>query len=134
MVWVRQDEFSSATPAALRRTQYLAPLRGAVQNAIGAYLSSDYKGEEVTLAVLKAVGAKRLRDMAARPPERSFDRVKQDVGLLVPQTLVGIYGPTKVWTLRADDRRTAAPRRNTWPDLTWVNKFTPHFVGDKPPA
>lgn len=133
MIWIRQDEFSSTTVAALRRTHYLSPLRGVIRIAIQDYIRTHREGEDVTLAALRAIGEHNLHASAALPPGRSFNRAKQDAGLLVAQILVEIYGPTRVFTLRRNDRKSIASRRNTEGDLTWVTCHAAHSVdhGDK---
>jgi hypothetical protein len=123
--WVFQSEFSSITAAARSRTAYLTPMLEIVLDAIRAYLREDPQGEEITLFVLKTLGRERLRSFSK---ERSFHRVKQDVGLLVPQALVDSFGAMRVQTLRRDDRKAPSARRNTWADLHWVNSATPHRV------
>ncbi len=117
------------TPQARRRTAHLASLDSVAEQAIDAYLEHEPEGDEVTLAVLTAVGADRLR---ATAPKVHPDRRKQDLGLLVAQLLVDKFGPRRVLTLRGDDRRSPSTRRNTWAELPWVNRFTPHRVTPAP--
>ncbi|MBK7978307.1 MAG: hypothetical protein IPK07_35355 [Deltaproteobacteria bacterium] len=128
-VWVSQEERPSVTPQARRRTAHLANLDAVAEQAIDAYLEREPEGDEVTLAVLSAVGPDRLR---ATAPKVHPDRRKQDLGLLVAQLLVDKFGPRRVLTLRGDDRRSPSTRRNTWTDLPWVNRFTPHRVTPTP--
>jgi hypothetical protein len=96
-----------------------------VVEAIENYLRDNPDGEDVTLAVLQAVGRQRLKAFAK---DRTFDRVKQDVGLLVAQTLVDLFGAIRVQTLRREDRKGTSARRNTWTQLPWVNSYAPHRV------
>lgn len=121
--WILQSSVPSITAAARSRTSYLAPLLGEVIAAIEAYFEASPNGEEVTLAVLQALGRERLEQVRG---ERSFGRVKQDVGLLVAQTLADLYGANRVETLRRDNGKSVSARRNTWQSLDWVNSFAPH--------
>jgi len=93
--------------------------------AIDEYLSANPDGKEVTLAVLKAIGEQGLRQASSG---QSFDRAKQDLGLLVAQSLVDLYGANRVLTLRREDRKAISARRNTWADLEWVNSYAPHKI------
>lgn len=129
--WVPQNESSSVTAGARSRTAYLAPLIEPVLRAIEDYITRTPDGEEATLAVLSTIGERRLRQLAQR---RSFDRVKQDVGLLVAQSLVDLYGASHVHTLRRDDRKSISARRNTWSNLGWVKNYAPHRVLPARPA
>lgn len=123
--WKLQSDVSSITPAARSRTAYLRPLLDDVVRAIHEYFRNNPTGEEVTLAVLAAIGRDRLEGIAGR---RSFGRAKQDLGLFVAQTLVDLFEARYVATLRRDDDRSVSARRNTWPNLEWVNSFAPHKV------
>src|SRR5262249_48236995 len=123
--WVPQNECSSVTAASRSRTSYLRPIISLVVEAIENYLRNNPNGEDVTLAVLQAVGRQRLKVFAK---DRTFDRVKQDVGLLVAQTLVDLFGAIRVQTLRREDRKGTSARRNTWTQLPWVNSYAPHRV------
>lgn len=123
--WVPQNEFSSVTAAARSRTAYLAPLVPLVTDTIIRYFDEHPDGEEVTLSVLHSVGKLRLKSIAKG---RSFERAKQDLGLLVAQMLVDIFGAMRVQTLRREDRQAVSARRNTWHDLPWVNSYAPHRV------
>lgn len=121
--WILQSSVSSITPASRSRTSYLASLRSDVVTAIKDYFSAKPDGEEVTLAVLDALGRARLEQVRGK---RSFSRVKQDMGLLVAQTLSDLYGASSVETLRRDDGKSVSARRNTWDNLDWVKCFAPH--------
>lgn len=123
--WVPQNESSSVTSASRSRTSYLGPIVPLVIEVIEQYVHANPNGEEFTLAVLGSIGRERLKSLAK---DRSFDRVKQDVGLLVAQTLVDLYGATQVQTLRRADRKGTSARRNTWTQLPWVNSYAPHRV------
>lgn len=123
--WVPQNECSSVTAASRSRTSYLGPIVNSVVEAIENYLRDNPAGEEVTLAVLETIGRQRMKALAK---DRTFDRVKQDVGLLVAQTLVDLFGATRVQTLRREDRKGTSARRNTRPLLPWVNSYAPHRV------
>ncbi|MBK8259834.1 MAG: hypothetical protein IPK80_00630 [Nannocystis sp.] len=124
--WVPQNECSSVTAASRSRTSYLRPIIiKSVVDAIQSYLRGNPAGEEVTLAVLEAIGRQRMEALAK---DRTLDRVKQDVGLLVAQTLVDLFGATQVQTLRRKDRKRTSARRNTRPLLPWVNSYAPHRV------
>jgi hypothetical protein len=96
-----------------------------VLTAIETYVAANPDGEEVTLAVLKAIGEDRIRQVSTG---RSFDRAKQDVGLLVAQSLVDFYGANRVHTLRRENRKSISAHRNTWDDLEWVNSYAPHRI------
>lgn len=121
--WILQSRVPSITPATRNRTAYLAPLLNDVIAAIKAYFETKPDGEDVTLAVLQALGYERLQLTRGT---RTFGRVKQDVGLLVAQTLADLYGANYVETLRRGDGKSVSARRNTWPTLDWVNSFAPH--------
>lgn len=121
--WILQSKFPSITAAARSRTAYLVSLLDDIVAAIEAYFKANPGGEEVTLAVLQALGRERLKRVGGA---RTFGRVKQDVGLLVAQTLADLYGANRVTTLRRDDGKSVSPRRNTWSTLDWVNSFASH--------
>lgn len=121
--WTRQTEVSSSTPAAIARTAWLSPLAAAVDDAITAYFATSPTGEDVTRAVLGAIGRERLERVAG---SRTLNRAKQDLGLLVAQTLVSRFGAINVSTWR--NGRTAVTRPNRDKTLPWVNSYTPHRV------
>ena len=103
----------------------MEPLHDLVFDAIETYFFNNPEGQEVTLAVLFVIGRDRLERIAG---DRTFDRAKQDAGLLSAHVLVEISGEDDVETLRRNDRIRVASRRNTWPNLKWVNSFAPHRV------
>lgn len=121
--WILQSSVPSITSTSRGRTAYLAPLLSDAITAIEAYFDANPDGEDVTLAVLQSLGRDRLEQVRGK---RSFGRVKQDVGLLVAQTLADLYGAINVETLRRDDGKSVSARRNTWRGLDWVNSFAPH--------
>jgi hypothetical protein len=122
--WISQREVPSITPATRRRTNYLAPLAERVRGVIQEVLDQNPDTEDVTLAVLEAL----QEPLKALATDRDRERLNQDVGLLVAQTLVDVYGPERVSTLRAEDGRAVSTRRNTRPGLSDVKRFTPHRV------
>lgn len=123
--WISQSNVSSLSKSARSRTAYLAPLLSEVLDAVDTYLTEHPDGEEVTLAVMRAVGLEGLNSLCG---DRSIDTAKQDLGLLVATTLVDVYGSKAVDTYRRDDGRAVSSRRNTWEDLPWVRSYTPHRV------
>lgn len=123
--WVPQNECSSVTPAARSRTAYLQPVLSSVIDVVDAYVRETPDGEEVTLAVMSGIGRARLEVFASG---RTFDRVKQDLGLLVALTLVDLYGALRVQTLRREDRKGTSTRRCARPELSWVGTYAPHRV------
>ncbi|MDY0061008.1 MAG: hypothetical protein RBU45_14450 [Myxococcota bacterium] len=123
--WISQTKTSSITPAARKRTAYLLPFAADVIAAIQTYFQDNPDGEEVTLAVLRALGKERLEQIGGG---RSFGRVKQDVGLFAAQMLVDLFTAARVQTLRRDDETSVSDRRNKWPDLDWVDSYAPHRV------
>lgn len=120
--WISQRACPSITPVTRRRTTYLAPLVERARGIIQDYLKHNPDAEDVTLAVLEGL-QEPLKELATT---RDKARLNQDVGLLVAQTLVDLYGPDRVSTLRAEDGRTVSTRRNTRPGLPHVERFTPH--------
>lgn len=124
-VWVSQNERASLTAAARGRTAYLAPLLPTVVATIERYYRDEPGGEDVTREVLRAVGAEQLRSVAAAV---SFDRAKQDLGVLVALTLVDLFGASRVETLRRADRRASSARRAIGPGLDWVGSYAPHRI------
>lgn len=122
--WTPQTQVPSWTPALLARTAWLDPFAPTVGDAIDAYFTADPHGEDVTLAVLRAVGRQDLERLAG---PRTLNRAKQDLGLFVAQTLVARFGESNVKTWRKD--RAAVTRRNKdTKQLGWVTSYTPHQV------
>lgn len=121
--------FSSDTPRARRRTDWLQPLGDVVLRIAAAYLRAHPDGTEVTLAVLDGLGQPRLQQLAASAG-RSFDTLKKDVGLFVVLVLIDAYGPANVATLRHDPSGKNSTRSRTaaWSTLPWVSRYTPHRV------
>lgn len=62
-------------------------------------------GVEYTLEVFEQLGKQQLCSVA---PDKTLDQLKQDIGLLVPQTLVDLYGAANVETLRRSGKTTVA--------------------------
>lgn len=122
--WVPQDVVSSITPASRRRTEYLSPLMDQVREHVRGYIDQHPSAHDVTLEILARLGD----SLHAYEPQKSRKRLNQDVGLLVAQTLVDLYGPHRVLTLRADDGHDVATRRNTRPGLRFVERYTPHQI------
>jgi hypothetical protein len=123
--WVLQSVKSSVSRAARSRTNYLAPLQALVDDTIQQYFGGRPSGEDVTLAVLESVGRDRLEVVDASKP---IDRKKQDLGLLVAQRLVALFGASNVLTFREDDGKAVSTRAARRPDLAWVTRYTPHRV------
>ena len=75
-MWVRQSEVPSSSSRLLGRTQYLDPIRARAHAAIVAYFFAQPQGEDVTLAVLLAIGEHRLRSLIILPinwaPDKAF--------------------------------------------------------------
>lgn len=123
--WIRQSMVPSISRSARSRTAYLSSFIPQVRSAIQTYLDDDPSGEEVTLAVMQAIG---LESLNAVRKTRSLTTAKQDVGLLVATTLVDLYGATEVETYRRPNVRSVSSKRNTWKSIPWVSSFTPHRV------
>ncbi len=121
--WVSQRQCSSITKESRQRTAYLMPALQEVEKGIRDYFAQNKNGEEVTLAVLKCIGKQRLQALAGN---MSFNRAKQDLGLFVAMILDDLYGNNFIYTFRRDDQKTVSERKNNWPDLPWVNSYTPH--------
>lgn len=79
------------------------------------------------LACLTAIGHTRFNSLL-RSHGRSTNALKQDIGLFVPVLLVAIFGPENVETYRNTETRTASTRSNTWRELDWVSRYTPHRI------
>lgn len=122
--WISQTAYSSITPASRRRTEYLTSFSPKAQSIIQDHLARTPDAEDVTLAVLEGLN----ESLDALRAARGSTRVNQDVGLWVAQTLVDLYGASRVWTLRADDGQSVSPRRNTRSTLSSVERYTPHRV------
>lgn len=121
--WVAQSERSSATALAEGRTEYLTSLVPRVDALVREYHARTPEGEDVTLHVLEGIGRAALGDAAEG---RSFDRVKQDMGLLVAIRLVVMHGAGRVETRRAADGVKAATRKVSSEASDWVRSYTPH--------
>lgn len=124
--WIPQTVCPSVTTATRRRTTYLEPIAEQVRRSVRSYLDQHPDAEDVTLAVLSDLHAHGPLQALARSHDPK--RLNQDVGLLVAQTLVDLYGADRVLTLRADDGRTVSTRRNNRPDLQGVERYTAHRV------
>lgn len=126
-IWIPQSVFPSRTTRTLARTRYLAGVRGALVRAIERYHASEPGGEEVTLACLEAVGEAGVHDLA-RTHGRTYDTVKQDLGLFVAILLAETYPPEQVETYRDETTRKNAVRvrPSRRGGLDWVSKYTPH--------
>ncbi len=122
MPWVKQTAVSTTNPRNLSRTDWLAPLSGAIRAAIESYFAEQPEGEEVTLAVFDAIDMAALEDVIAH---RDEDAARRELGLRVPIELVAMYGAERVETLRKKDLRGAAPRRA---HRDWPRNYTPHRV------
>lgn len=123
--WVAQSDVPSISRATRRRTAYLLSLRPVVETAILESLGANPLGEEVTLDVLARLTPAELEVAFTGVP---LNRLKQDLGLLVAQTLVDLVGARNVETLRREDGRSVSSRRNTRPGLVWVGNYAPHRV------
>lgn len=136
--WVTQRRFPSRTTRTAERTRYLEPLRESIEREIRSYFDRDPRGEQVTLACLAAVGREGAEDIA-RHNGRTFDGVKQDIGLYVAILLSGLFRPEGVETYRDSGtlRNATRLRPRRWSELAWVSKYTPHrlnpnVLGTKP--
>jgi len=93
---------------------------------IQEYFSARPDGESVTLEVLREVGKDRLEQYV--DGTRTFDRVKQDAGLLIAICLVKRYGREQVMTYRENDGHRVSTRAAGKDGPPWVNRYTPHRV------
>jgi len=129
--WVSQSIYGTTTDRVLERIRYLrGTLETCLTEAIMAYLSSKEPLEtrtQVTLACFQAIGHPRFTSML-RIHSRSENALKQDIGLFVPVLLVSIFGAENVETYRNTDTNKASTRSNTWRDIQWVSRYTPHKV------
>lgn len=128
LAWIRQNQFTSRNPRSLQRTNYLRGLENVILQTFQSYLSprADDK-TQVTLACLEAIGENAVRGLAEQTG-RSFDTVKQDIGLFVPILLCERYGANRVETYRDSQsfRPGSRTRPKDWAKLSWVNRYTPH--------
>lgn len=125
--FVPQSKRPSSTTRARERTSYLREHRQLIEDAMTTYFADNPHGEQVTLAVLRALGPTRLKAAARRV--RTLDTVKQDVGLLVPIVLCELVGDENVETYRDPNsgRSSARAIPAAWADLqALLSRYTPH--------
>lgn len=129
--FVSQKSFPSTTTRTLERTAFLAPLDEQIQQAALEYFSAEPRGTQVTLMVLRRIGADEVRRQAAAS-SRTFDETKQCLGLRVPIVLVRLFGDDGVATYRDPKTNKASTRSRSanWPELDWVSRYTPHQVSE----
>lgn len=130
-IWVPQITYPTSTERVLERVRYLrGPLEDSLTRTIRSYFSSKEPLEtqtQVTLACLQAVGYSRFLSLT-QTFSRSPNALKQDIGMFIPVLLVTIFGAENVVTYRNSDTNKASTRSNTWRDLHWVSRYTPHRV------
>ena len=122
-IWISQETVTADTPRNHSRTAWLDPLQRRIQDAIRAYVQANPGGETVTLAVFDQIPPAAVEKLL--PKGRTLDAGRRELGLRVPLELIGMYGASRVETLRRDNGRTASPRRT---GRDWPRNFTPHRV------
>lgn len=129
--WVKQSDYPSGTNRARTRTRYLSALQPDIERAAQQYFAANPDGEQVTVAALAAIGAKRLQAMA---PGKPLDDLKKDAGLFIAITLADTYRGDRVATYRSDDGRAASTRPVRQGGPAWVANYTPHrLLPERPP-
>jgi hypothetical protein len=130
--FIPQATVRSTTARTLERTAFLEPLDAQMRAIITAYFRQEPEGTQVTLAVLSGLGKARLKRLE-KESKRTFDEVKQCVGLKVPILLAKMFGDDHVATYRDPATKKASTRSRSanWPDLAWVSRYTPHQVSTK---
>ncbi|WNG56537.1 hypothetical protein F0U59_18575 [Archangium gephyra] len=123
--WFPQSVSPSVSKGTRQRTAYLDPLLPRINDSIRDYLAQHPDGEEVTLAVLRALGRDLLVSLQG---EEKLDRTKQDVGLKVAICLVDLFGASRVLTFRENDGKAPSTRDAKRAGLDWVARYTPHRV------
>jgi hypothetical protein len=122
--FVSQTKISSTTTRSVERTAYLKPHRPVVVGAVCAYFAAEPQGEQVTLAVLRA-----LRPHLEPPQANASGTLNQDIGLFVAIVLCQLVGPDNVETYRdpKSGRSSARTVSTAWADLQGlVSRYTPH--------
>ncbi|MDX1971288.1 MAG: hypothetical protein SFY68_02015 [Candidatus Sumerlaeia bacterium] len=137
-IWQTQEQFPSETSRTREAVSYLNREIGreSLYQLFDEYFSENPQGEQVTLAVLRWIGRKRMEDMAkakATAKGKNFDAmrnlVKQHIGLWVAIGLANHYGSQNVETYRQYENGPSSTRKasDSWkPELDWVNSYTPH--------
>jgi hypothetical protein len=118
--WVSQSTFSSSTSVLLKQTRDLSAIEREVSAIIDTYFIIKPDGEDITLVALEVIGEDRLKQFVGR---KSFNVIKKQFGLFIPQMLVKRFGCDRIETWR-DGRRNATRSCN----LGWVKKYTPHRI------
>lgn len=139
-VWQSQKDFPSETPRTKQTVAYLDIEigRDRLFACFKEYFDREPDGEQVTLAVLRAVGRAEVEVLAKKKakakntsPARMFNMVKQHIGLWVAVRLAAYYGPEAVTTYRQTPNGPSSTRQvpDLWkPELEWVTSYTPHRV------
>jgi hypothetical protein len=130
MPWVSQDEFPSSTDSALSRTYYLGVIEREVDQVLREYFEANNNGEDYTLAVFEDLGEQRVNQLQNQFG-KSFDQIKKDIGLFVPQCLASLFPSPKftVFTERYNDRKTSHARENlSRNSRSWLTSYTRHRV------
>ena len=129
--WFSQFTYSSSNPRTIEKTHYLRiQLEEILKCAIYNYytdLSDADEGTKVTLACLNELGEKCITSLASASGKKN-ETIKQDIGLLVPILLGEYFGKNNVETYRNTRTFRASTRSNTWSQLEWVSRYTPHRV------
>lgn len=129
--WVSQAIYPTTTERVSERVRYLRrPLEATVTGAIRSYFDAAEPLEtqtQVTLACLQAIGYSRFL-ILSQTLARSPNVLKQDLGMFIPVLLVNMFGAENVETYRNSETNKASTRSNTWRDLHWVSRYTPHKV------
>jgi len=130
-IWVSQLIYPTTTERVLERVRYLRkPLEADLTSAIRCYFGGQESLEiktQATLACLQTIGYSRFLALTQKFV-KAPNVLKQDIGLLVPVLLVDIFGAENVETYRNSETNKASTRSNTWRDLHWVTRYTPHRI------
>lgn len=139
-VWQSQSDFPSETARTREAVSYLDREVGRAElfRIFDDYFSANPEGEQVTLAVLKGIGLKKVEQIAtakakakAKPVTAMRNLVKQHIGLWVAIRLADRYGAESVLTYRQRLNGPSSTRKagDSWkPELNWVTAYTPHRV------
>jgi len=129
--WVSQVIYPTTTERVTERVRYLRrPLEATLTGAIRSYFNAPEPLEtqtQVTLACLRAIGYPQFL-ILSQTLARSPNVLKQDIGMFIPVLLVNMFGAENVETYRNSETNKASTRSNTWRDLHWVSRYTPHKV------
>ena len=127
MPWVSQNVIRSWTQNWLQMTNFLKPLIPEINDILRAYHDEFPDGEDYTLRVFQRLGMSRV-DAIGRAIGKDLDEAKRRIGRFVPQKLVEIYGPDRVYTDRKDDGDANAQPNNDPKTKTWLKNYTRHLV------